>query len=63
MPASVFRHKEFGHLYGVEIKNGPLTGLLSRAVVVIDEKGKITYTEQVKELADEPDYDAIMKAL
>lgn len=63
MPVSVFRHHEFGRLYGVEIKDGPLAGLLSRAAVVINEHGKIVYTQQVKELADEPNYDAILMAL
>lgn len=63
MPVSVFRHHEFGQLYGVEIKDGPLAGLLSRAIVIIDEKGKIVYTQQVRDLADEPNYDAVLMAL
>lgn len=63
VPASIFRHREFGQTYGIEIKDGPLAGLLSRAVVVINEQGKVVYTQQVKELANEPDYDAIESAL
>lgn len=63
IPVSTFRHREFGLLYGVEIKDGPLAGLLSRAVIIIDEKGLITYTQQVKELANEPHYDAVLTAL
>lgn len=59
---SAFRSK-FGEDYGVTLKTGPLTGLLSRAVVVIDENGQVTYTQQVAETADEPDYDAALKAL
>lgn len=59
---SAFRSK-FGEDYGVTFKTGPLTGLLSRSVVVIDENGKVTYTQQVAETADEPDYDAALKAL
>ena len=59
---SAFRSK-FGEDYGVTFKTGPLTGLLSRAVVVIDENGQVTYTQQVAETADEPDYDAALKAL
>lgn len=59
VPASVFRHHQFGQDYGVTIIDGPLTGLLSRAIVVIDEQGKVTYTQQVPELADEPNYDDI----
>lgn len=60
---SVFRHTQFGHDYGVLIKNGPLAGLLSRAVVVIDPDGTVTYTEQVKEITEEPNYSALMSAL
>lgn len=62
-PVSVFRHPEFGENYGVMIIDGPLTGVLARAVVVIDKKGTVTYTQQVQELADEPDYDAMLKAV
>lgn len=61
--ASVFRAPEFGRDYGVLITTGPLAGLLSRAVVVIDEAGKVVYTEQVPEIADEPDYAAALAAL
>lgn len=59
---SAFR-SSFGEDYGVTVKTGPLKGLLSRAVVVIDENGKVIYTEQVAETADEPDYDAALNAL
>jgi len=61
-PVSVFRNPEFGKQYGVTIIDGPLTGLLSRAVVVIDEQEKIIYTEQVKELSNEPNYEAMLRA-
>lgn len=63
VPVSIFRNTDFGKLYGVQIIDGPLAGLLSRAVVVLDEKGKVIYTEQVKELADEPDYTAVLKSI
>lgn len=53
----------FGKDYGVAFKNGPLTGLLSRSVVVIDENGKILHTEQVSETVNEPDYAAAIAAL
>lgn len=53
---SEMRHREFGEAYGVRITDGPLAGLLSRAVVVIDEHDKVTYIEQVPEIAQEPDY-------
>lgn len=59
---SVFR-SEFGSDYGVTFKSGPLAGLLSRAVVVIDEAGKVVYTEQVAEITDEPDYEKALAAL
>lgn len=59
---SSFR-SNFGTDYGVEFVDGPLTGLLSRSVVVLDENGKVIYTEQVTETANEPDYDAAIAAL
>jgi thiol peroxidase len=60
--ASTFR-SDFGQSYGVSFANGPLRGLLSRAVVVIDATGTVVYTEQVAETADEPNYDAALAAL
>lgn len=59
---STFRSPEFGADYGVTFKNGPLVGLLSRAIVVVKD-GKVVYTQQVGEIADEPDYDAALAAL
>jgi len=59
-PVSSFR-SSFGQDYGVAIAEGPLAGLLSRAVVVIDETGKVIYTQQVSELAEEPDYEAALQ--
>ncbi len=63
IPLSVFRAGNFGKDYGVTIKTGPIAGLLSRAIVVIDENGKVIYTEQVPEIAQEPDYAATFKAV
>ena len=60
---SELRGRRFGEDYGVRIIDGPLAGLLSRAVVIIDEQGKIIYTEQVPEITQEPDYSAALKAL
>ncbi len=57
------RKRAFGEDYGVRIVDGPLAGLLSRAVVIIDEHGKVLYTEQVPEIAQEPNYKAALKAL
>lgn len=53
----------FGDDYGVTMTSGPLKGLMSRAVIVTDADGKVVYTEQVPEIADEPDYDAALAAL
>ena len=60
---SVFRAPGFGKDYGVTFKTGPLAGLLSRSVVVIDASGEVTYTEQVQETTDEPNYDEALAAL
>ena len=53
----------FGADYQVAIAAGPLAGILSRAIVIIDPNGVVTYTEQVPEIAQEPDYDAALAAL
>ncbi len=60
---SVFRQPAFGVDYGVTVTTGPLSGLLSRSVVVIDASGKVAYTEQVQETTEEPNYDAALAAL
>lgn len=63
VPASSFRNAEFGSAYGVAMVDGPLRGLLARAVVVLDEAGTVVHTELVPEIASEPDYDAALAAL
>jgi thiol peroxidase len=60
--ASVFR-SDFGDTYGVRITEGPLAGLMSRAVVVVNGDGVVSYTEQVPEIGQEPDYDSALAAL
>ncbi|MDD2462717.1 MAG: thiol peroxidase [Desulfobulbus sp.] len=60
---SVFRSPAFGKDYGVTITTGPIAGLLSRAIVVIDAAGKVAYTEQVPEITQEPNYDAALAAI
>jgi thiol peroxidase len=60
-PASTFR-SSFGADYGVTIADGPLAGLLARAVVVVDGEGSVAYTELVPEIAQEPNYDAALAA-
>jgi len=60
---SEFRDSNFGNVYGVRIVDGPLEGLFSRAIVIVDEKGTVRYTEQVPEIAQEPDYERALAAL
>ena len=60
---SEFQGDKFGKKYGVTIKTGPMKGLFSRAVVVIDENGDVIYTQQVPEIVEEPDYNAALDAL
>lgn len=60
--ASVFR-STFGADYGVTIADGPLAGLPSRAVVVLDADGTVLHAEQVPEIGQEPDYEAAVAAL
>jgi thiol peroxidase len=60
--ASAFR-SSFADDYGLKMQEGPLAELCSRAVVILDESGKVIYTEQVAEIADEPDYDKALAAL
>ena len=60
---STFRSAAFGTDYGVLIMSGPLAGLMSRAVVVLDGQDKVLHVEQVPEIAQEPDYAAALNAL
>ena len=60
---SDFRNTAFGQKFGVRIADGALAGLLSRAIVILDENGKVIYNEQVPEITQEPNYDAALKAL
>jgi thiol peroxidase len=63
VPASVFRTPDFGKAYGVTLMDGPMKGLLARAVVVVDGAGKVVHTELVPEIAQEPDYNAALAVL
>lgn len=60
---SDFQDGNFGKSYQVEFTSGPLKGLHSRAVIVIDENSTIRYAEQVPEIVDEPNYQAAIEAL
>ena len=60
---SMMRDQDFAEEYGVLIQDGPLAGITARAVVVLGADNDIIYTQLVGEIADEPDYDAALKAL
>jgi len=60
---SLMRGDGFAKDYGVLIQDGPLAGLTARAVVVIDENDKVSYTQLVPDIGDEPDYDKALGAL
>ncbi|HSI68731.1 MAG TPA: redoxin family protein, partial [Gillisia sp.] len=60
---SDFRQGDFGKDYGVEMMDGPMAGLLSRAVIVLDEEGKVLHSQQVNNIDDEPDYLEALKPL
>ena len=60
--ASAFR-SDFGETYGVTLLDGAFRGLLARAVVVVDEQGRVVHSQLVPEIAQEPDYDAVLSTL
>jgi thioredoxin-dependent peroxiredoxin len=60
---SAIRHAGFGDNYGVQIVDGPLAGMFARAVVVLDENNTVVHTEQIEDVATEPDYAAAFRAL
>ena len=63
IPLSDFRYSDFDENYGVRMADGPLRGLLARAVVVVGSDGKVKYAELVPEVTREPDYDRLMSEL
>ncbi len=60
---SDFKTGAFGKDYGLEFSDGAFSGLHSRCIIVLDTNGKVVYTEQVQETADEPNYKAALEAL
>ena len=60
---SEYKDSNFSDAYQLKLADGPLAGLLSRAVVVIDQSGNVVYTQQVAEITEEPDYDAALAAI
>lgn len=63
VPLSVFRSPEFGRNFGVSILNGPMAGLMARAVVVLDSSDLVVYTQLVPEIGEEPDYESALQTL
>ena len=59
---SVLRSRDFVAHYGLQLADGPLEGLMARAVIVVDESGKVSYTQLVENISHEPDYEAALKA-
>ena len=60
---SAIRHAGFGENYGVQIVDGPLAGMFSRAIVVLDENNTVVYHEHIEDITNEPDYGAALRAL
>ncbi|MCB0973371.1 MAG: thiol peroxidase [Actinobacteria bacterium] len=61
--ASTFRSPNFGDDYGLVMVDGPLAGLMARAVITLDADGNVVHTELVSDIASEPDYDAALESL
>ena len=60
---SAIRHAGFGENYGVQIVEGPLAGMFSRAVIVLDENNTVVHREHIEDISTEPDYQAAFRAL
>ena len=60
---SVMHDRSFGVDYGLEMADGPLRGILARAVIVLDGENRVVYSQLVDEIAKEPDYEAALSAL
>ena len=60
---SAFRSPLFGQKYGLQLVDGPLAGLLTRCVLILDENRRVIYRDLVHEITSEPDYAAALKAL
>lgn len=63
VPLSLFRSEDFAKGYGLQLADGPLRGLMARAVIVVDENGKIVYRQLVHNISDEPDYEQAIAVL
>ena len=63
IPASAFRSPMFAEKYGLQLVDGPLAGLLARAVIIIDKDRKIIYRDLVEEITEEPKYSEAIEVL
>lgn len=63
LPASAFRSPIFGQKYGLLLVDGPLAGLLTRCVLILDENRRVIFRDLVHEITNEPDYEAAIKVL
>ncbi|MBT4364605.1 MAG: thiol peroxidase, partial [Desulfobacteraceae bacterium] len=63
IPASEMRNRDFGDRYGVRMVDGPLAGLLARAVIVLNEESDILYSKLVSDISMEPEYDEVLNIL
>jgi len=60
---SDFESAQFGKDFGLQLIDGPMKGFLSRVVIIVEADGKVTYTQQVPVLSDEPNYDEVVAKL
>lgn len=63
VPLSMMRGRGFAKDYGALITDGPFEGISARAVVVVDARDKVVHTQLVREIGDEPDYDAALEVV
>lgn len=63
IPLSMMRSRNFAKDYGVLIEDGPLAGVTARALMVLDEKNRVVFSQLVPEIAEEPDYQGALAAL
>jgi len=63
VPAADYKDSNFAEAYGTLIVDGPMAGLHSRAIIVVNAEGNVIYTEQVAEIVQEPDYEAALNAI
>lgn len=61
--ASAFRSPTFAQQYGLQMVDGPLAGLLARAVIVLDEEHNVIFSDLVEEITNEPDYEGAVSVL